>query len=565
MENQINPSENIGNKRSLIPTSFGIAIICFFFNFCTIKCGNEVAREIKGIEFVIGTEFKSRDMFSGRETGGEKMPPNIWAIIAIGAAILGIGVHLKMKEDKSDATMTMLLSIIGIVALIILQFSINDQVHSKGNGAFSSNFEIPYWLTILSMASAGIISYMRSINSNYNFPSESKKATYFDDLNDIEKNDLEKINHEENETLEIERPEENFIENDKIVSISSVKTHFEEVEVYRLPIIYNRFDINEWLNSNWKLLTLAIFSLISAFTVYQFFIKNNPLKDAAIVAKEDCECTKASNEKMLKANNEFLSVFSSFSFKSRQDARMKLQEYNTPIIQSQEQCFSLAKAKADEFRKKYLNNGIDLNAFEIAYSAQKGNCNIENQAKFTSSNILVENKISSIKGNEPDIEKIKADLIGQHMLGWNFDQLSEIEKIEIINKTQAANQLEYQLKLKLAGYTNPTKDKHDAEVIVNYTESDGNWYFGNLTSKSITYNYEIPRDGWITFTPLENTSFSTVGGEKITWKTNEYGPEYETGSDLPAITLPNNNRYMVKSREGKTLTLIIKYIPNINN
>ena len=53
-----------------------------------------------------------------------------------------------------------------------------------------------------------------------------------------------------------------------------------------------------------------------------------------------------------------------------------------------------------------------LTKFDLAYNAQQGTCNPRNQSKLTSIYSEIESKISTIKDPEPDIEKIKSDLIG---------------------------------------------------------------------------------------------------------------------------------------------------------
>ena len=97
---QIPSADNIASRRSLIPVLFAAVIIFFFFNFFIVSCGGQKVVSITGMELVKGTEIKAPDMFSDKETKGEEIPSNTWAIIAFGAAIIGLGAFLIREKEK---------------------------------------------------------------------------------------------------------------------------------------------------------------------------------------------------------------------------------------------------------------------------------------------------------------------------------------------------------------------------------------------------------------------------------------------------------------------------------
>lgn len=155
---QVPSADNIASRRSLIPLLFAAVIIFFFFNFFTVSCGGQKIGSVTGINLVTGTELKDRDMFSGRETKGEKIPSSAWAIIAFGAAIIGLGAFLI--KEKREALIGTGAGAIGFGSLLILQFAIKSAIEKKA-GAIQTDFQFAYWAALIAMGIAGFISYLR--------------------------------------------------------------------------------------------------------------------------------------------------------------------------------------------------------------------------------------------------------------------------------------------------------------------------------------------------------------------------------------------------------------------
>lgn len=157
---QVASTNNISSKRSLIPILFALVIVFFFFNFFTISCGGQKVGNIKGINLVTGTELKNHDMFSGEEIKGEEIPSSAWAVIAFGAAIVGLSAFL-MKVNK-EAIIGTGASVIGFSSLIILQIAIKNAMEEKTEGAIQVELEFAYWGALVAIGLAGIICYLRT-------------------------------------------------------------------------------------------------------------------------------------------------------------------------------------------------------------------------------------------------------------------------------------------------------------------------------------------------------------------------------------------------------------------
>lgn len=172
---QVPSADNIASRRSLIPILFAVVIIFFFFNFFTVSCGGQKVSSITGINLVTGTELKDHDLFSGKETKGEKIPSSMWAIIAFGAAIIGLGAFLI--KEKNESLIGTGAGAIGFGSLLILQFAIKDAIEKKAEGSpIQTDFEFAYWGALIAMGIAGFISYLRMQRTHNIIVSVGSKA-----------------------------------------------------------------------------------------------------------------------------------------------------------------------------------------------------------------------------------------------------------------------------------------------------------------------------------------------------------------------------------------------------
>ncbi|OWY20676.1 hypothetical protein C7N43_00320 [Sphingobacteriales bacterium UPWRP_1] len=156
---QIPSTVAIAGKRPIIPTSFALVIIFFFFTFCDFKCGGQKLGSLTGINLVTGVEMAPPDSFMGIETPGKSINGNIWAILALAAAIIGLGVFLI--KDKREALIGTGAGAIGAGSLIILRIAINSAISNEGQGQLTADFKFPYWGALIAFLIAGTISYLR--------------------------------------------------------------------------------------------------------------------------------------------------------------------------------------------------------------------------------------------------------------------------------------------------------------------------------------------------------------------------------------------------------------------
>ena len=471
------------------------------------------------------TNFSGLDIVLSKDVSSEV---KLFLIISVVCGIL-----IFVLEKHSQLTVS---AIAGGAALIIAYLI----VHSK-NGAIE--LRVGSFIALIGYAVSGTINFMQmqkssGIADGVSPPSPNPSKI----LANISKS------IEENET--IRRVSEvdigDWLKQQKILINDFLKTNIPRV--------------GELLKKNIKTVIIVVSSIIILYGGYYFFLKPDPVKDALNVAAAYCECQERYNDGMLNMNQKFIKEFDTYGFKTRREARNRLNELQNAANTENDKCTSAAQEKYYDSRNRYLDDQEMLSSFDLAYNSQSGSCYPSNQSKLSSLYSEVENKITSIKDPEPDIEKIKTDLIGQKIPGWNFDYLNEFKSAEIINVTRGNDRVEYQIKFHLRDEAK--NSEHDCEVLSVYLQGDQGWYFNNVHMFYITYENQIPSDQWIRITPLQNCTMSVADNQKLFWRTENSTSEIKSGPDAPNMILPNSNSYLIRSREGYPVTVKFTYRSN---
>ncbi|MBM3405503.1 MAG: hypothetical protein FJY10_11535 [Bacteroidetes bacterium] len=513
INNQVPSVDNLASRRPLIPVSFTLVIICFFFSFFLVKCGGQKIGSVSGFDLVTGTHLKSQDLFSGEEEKGEKVPANAWAIIALGAAVVGLGVFLM--RHRKEAIFGTLAGGIGFGSLIILQFAIRNAIEEKTANQVETSFQFGYWAALILFAIAAILSYLRWKK----FPEKSASA-------------------QSNATSQG----------------SVIESQEQSPVAFQNPL--RNIDIGPWFKRNFKLIILVVLAIVGIYLIYYFLLRNDPEKDARNAEKAYCDCQTLYNEALIIINRNFDSTFNSFQFKKRQEARDKLAELHNPANDEYSQCIAEAQQKYSKLRGRYLTKNEKLEIFDRTYSYQETSCKPTNQNMLIKGNSLVDDKIESIRDPEPDIEKIKSDLIGNSIPGWKFDNLHEFDSASIINTIRGSERIEYSVKFHLKD----TDSGHDCEVIVVYLQGDQGWYFNNVLLQYITYTNIAPVNEWEKIFPLRDTRYSILDQGHNYWvKDGYYGRKHEGGPGK-SFDLTSREIYIM-SRESEPVELIFKYFP----
>lgn len=172
----VSTTETIRNRRTLAPASFGVAIILFFFSFMDISCNGQHLVSLSGVDLAIGKEVQemgAEDFFGGAfseeaESSGEKVRPNILAILALLSCFGGLFVYLTRR--RLEAALGLAAGITGAWLLLMLRWSLLSSLKLQMGGEMDGmmvldvNFTPAYWLCVFALTFAGLVSFLRLSN-----------------------------------------------------------------------------------------------------------------------------------------------------------------------------------------------------------------------------------------------------------------------------------------------------------------------------------------------------------------------------------------------------------------
>jgi hypothetical protein len=319
----------------------------------------------------------------------------------------------------------------------------------------------------------------------------------------------------------------------------------------------------DWMSKHKIMLISSGCALAVLWAVYIFFIKPDPIKHGKNAALGYCDCTEKYNNEMIKTNEGFINSFAPANFTSRQEARQKLQAQQGNVEANFTACNNAAQANYDKQRSPFSDNPKGMAKFEAAFSSQQGLCgNPSSGSQVISTNEQAEAQILTIKDPEPDIEKIKNDLIGKSITGWQFNYLSEIKSANISNTTRGTDRIEYQIDMDLRSTSG--QNSHEAQIMATYVLGNEGWFFSQATTVYITYPYTAPLNEWYKVTHLNKCRYSVLDGGHNYWihEGGFFGRKYKGGPDGGEAYSLSNNQIFIMSREEQPVALTFKYFPN---
>ena len=152
------------------PIVFAIAAICFVLPFVSFSCSGQRFATLSGIDLVRGAKVtvdedalkgfsESLDQTFGTtsdqdstttDTQSEDTDPEIWAIIALAAALIGIVIGLVTK-NRVRTIGSLAAAAVGILSLAILHSVLSGEfdVPKEARGIVAFEYRFGYWLVIL--------------------------------------------------------------------------------------------------------------------------------------------------------------------------------------------------------------------------------------------------------------------------------------------------------------------------------------------------------------------------------------------------------------------------------
>ncbi|HEY0433229.1 MAG TPA: hypothetical protein VGC95_05125 [Chitinophagaceae bacterium] len=178
---------NTGLFGTKIPASaaFIVAILLFFLPFAEVKCNNSPLANNTGVGLAMGTEWKevvSRNLFgdsfgrgndsrSSNESALKKQDANVFAIAALGLALLGL--LLALLAPLSGGKVNLVVALLAAASLIAMLVDLKSKVKSD-NSIKSSEFNVnadmsisvdgtpAFYFAVLLLVLAGIFCNLRA-------------------------------------------------------------------------------------------------------------------------------------------------------------------------------------------------------------------------------------------------------------------------------------------------------------------------------------------------------------------------------------------------------------------
>lgn len=360
-QTQVQPANGIAEKRSLIPLLFAATIILFFFNFFTVKCDGDKVQEIRGIDLVLGSESKAHtnptiDNPFTQKAEESKIPSSPWAMIALGAAIIGLGAYLI--KEKREAHIGVIAGVVGLGSLLILQNVIKKAIEKEADGVPASvELEFAYWGALIALGIAGYISYLRLQKAKSNAAKAAKEGS----VNQFE----------------------------------------------------STFDLGAWIGRNKKVVFGLIIAGAAIYGVYYVVLRSDPTSDGKKFAKTRCDCTKEHLIAQKKICQEFINKFDIYNFKSRHVAIATLDTLLVRDYKDFKINFERINLHNEKLKEKYAVDKDQIEKFEYAFNAQLELCKLDEQnQQFQELKGQAEAKIKTIIGLPEKINDILAKEFG---------------------------------------------------------------------------------------------------------------------------------------------------------
>jgi len=174
-----------------------------------------------------------------------------------------------------------------------------------------------------------------------------------------------------------------------------------------------------------------------------------------------------------------------------------------------------------------------------------------------------ENQPSSKTFSEPGLERIKAELLGRKIPGWNFDRITEFKKANISSIGRTGDRIDFQLDLQMLPYDAKEENFYDAQIIAIYLAGDDAWYLDRIEEVYLSFDIQVPAGRWITINPPPGCSLQPDQKNRLVWTSKTWDYEILSGPDIGEVTLPVADNYQVKARGKHNTRARITFRPVI--
>jgi len=132
--------------RLALVTKFGLIVFMFLMPFINVSCNGIFNATLSGMDLATGTTIEMKDPDGGLVEQKE-LDAQPLAAIALGAAILGL--LIGFVRGKPARYANAIAGGVGALFLLLLKSDFDRQVMKEGDGMFTVNYEMGFWVAML--------------------------------------------------------------------------------------------------------------------------------------------------------------------------------------------------------------------------------------------------------------------------------------------------------------------------------------------------------------------------------------------------------------------------------
>lgn len=164
---------------------------------------------------------------------------------------------------------------------------------------------------------------------------------------------------------------------------------------------------------------------------------------------------------------------------------------------------------------------------------------------------------------EPTIERIKSDLIGREIPGWRFDKVSEFVMVSITSVARTDIRIDYRLEIRMLPFNTKEDTYYDAQIFTTYMMGDEDWYLDKVEEIFLSFEVKIPPQRWVDIGGVAKCNLQPDLRNRLVWTSRSWDYEVSSGPNTSEVTLPPALSYQVKSKSKRTVTVKLKFIPEL--
>jgi hypothetical protein len=159
------------------PIVFAIAAICFILPFVSFSCGGQRFATLSGLDLVRGAKVSVDESAlegfsdslnesfgatpdpsdaSSTDTQSEDTDPELWAIIALAAAVIGIAIGFTKNRLRTVGSLAA--AAVGFLSLIVLRMVLSGEfdIPKEAQSIVAFQYRFGYWIVIVLFLLLGV-------------------------------------------------------------------------------------------------------------------------------------------------------------------------------------------------------------------------------------------------------------------------------------------------------------------------------------------------------------------------------------------------------------------------